>query len=246
MSKLLFIIALLSLSLTKAQNRHLVVEIFYDYTLNNSSSPYSVNSLLTFNNDESIYEIDHTKSFIDSISQENKTEEIVFGLTSNNNTFVYKDFLKNKMTYTNSLQFKDFHIGDSLNIMNWELHDKKKEILGYTCTEATTLYGGRLYIAYFTDEIPISNGPWRFNGLPGVILDVKSIDNYFNITATSISIKKEKREFTNPYENEKLMTWDEFLQLYRKKYDEVLRNGMTPMGPSHTIPKKGIVEYIKD
>lgn len=244
MLKFLFLFLIAPIS--NAQNKDILFEIFYDYTLNSKSQPYIVNSLLKFNKYASIYEIDHTKIFTDPNSKKINNEELVLQITSKENIFVYKDFPKDEMFYTNTLEFKHFYIKDSLNIMNWTIQDKKKDVLGYSCTEAIAPYGGRLYVAYFTDEIPISNGPWRFNGLPGVILEIKSLDNYFEIVATSITIKNEEDLLTNPYKNKKLLNWDEFLKLYRKKYDEVLRNGMTPLGPSTSLPKKGIFEYIKD
>ena len=43
----------------------------------------------------------------------------------------------------------------------------------YTCKKATTHFRGRDYIAWFTTDIPIVAGPWKFNGLPGLVIDIE-------------------------------------------------------------------------
>lgn len=53
--------------------------------------------------------------------------------------------------------------------MEWELHDDTLEILGHECHKATTTWRGRNWTAWYSD-IPCSHGPWKFNGLPGLIL----------------------------------------------------------------------------
>lgn len=60
---------------------------------------------------------------------------------------------------------------DTPNI-KWQLFDEFKEISGYKCQKATTTFRGRNYEAWFTSEVPLSFGPWKFNGLPGLILEV--------------------------------------------------------------------------
>lgn len=43
--------------------------------------------------------------------------------------------------------------------MNWKLYDEETEILGYKCKKATTSFAGRDYIAWYSTEISISDGP---------------------------------------------------------------------------------------
>lgn len=61
-----------------------------------------------------------------------------------------------------------------------------KDIAGYTCHSAQGNYAGRDYQAWFTADIPISDGPWFFCGLPGLILEVSSLDEEFVYTCMSI------------------------------------------------------------
>ena len=57
--------------------------------------------------------------------------------------------------------------------IDWELLDEQKQIGGYNCQKAKGKWGGRLYSAWFTLEIPMSFGPWKLQGLPGLILEAE-------------------------------------------------------------------------
>jgi len=46
-------------------------------------------------------------------------------------------------------------------------------IYGYKCKKATTHFAGRNYIAWFTHQIPIADGPYKFSGLPGLIIKIE-------------------------------------------------------------------------
>jgi len=240
-TKFLFL-SLLTLIGVDAQNSKISGQVIYDYQINPSELTiyYNVVSILNFTEKESLYEIDHLNAVSKTMS------DMQFGIKSEENEFVYKDSKTQTMYYMDNFQFTSFNIKDTLNIMDWTLNENTKEILGYHCQEATTSYGGRFYIAHYTAEIPISNGPWRFNGLPGLILEVHSIDKVFNLKATSLMIKDENIEIKNPFEGKKHMSWQAFLDLYKKKYDEELRNNMKEFGSGIDLAKKGIVEYIKD
>ena len=48
------------------------------------------------------------------------------------------------------------------------------------------VYEGKKYYAWFSTEIPINNGPFVFNGLPGLILKIQNEDSSYVITAKGI------------------------------------------------------------
>ncbi|NJN33487.1 MAG: GLPGLI family protein [Saprospiraceae bacterium] len=56
---------------------------------------------------------------------------------------------------------------------NWKIENTDSLIGKFKCQKATTRFRGRNYEAWFTKEVPISNGPWKFHGLPGLILEVR-------------------------------------------------------------------------
>lgn len=75
---------------------------------------------------------------------------------------------------------------DSLFVLNWEMHDEQKDIAGYVCKKATTSFAGRNYIAWYTPDIILSDGPYKFSGLPGLILSIYDVEKHHVFTATSV------------------------------------------------------------
>lgn len=73
----------------------------------------------------------------------------------------------------------------------WEInYREEKSILGYKCKKATAIFNLRKYIAWYTKEIPVSEGPYRFKGLPGLILEVKDENEYDTFSAVAIEKKQ--------------------------------------------------------
>ena len=52
----------------------------------------------------------------------------------------------------------------------WTLTQDTLTLLGYRCTRATTQFKGRQWSAWYTTDIPVSEGPWKLCGLPGLII----------------------------------------------------------------------------
>jgi GLPGLI family protein len=65
---------------------------------------------------------------------------------------------------------KKYLILDTLPKIEWRIFEDKKTILSYVCQKATGIFRGRTYIVWFTTELPMPAGPWKLNGLPGIIL----------------------------------------------------------------------------
>ena len=72
---------------------------------------------------------------------------------------VYTEVSPNRMSYQ-----------EDLGEMNWTLEDGNEVICGYPCNKASTIYGGRKWTVWYTPDIASSAGPWKFNGLPGLVM----------------------------------------------------------------------------
>lgn len=65
------------------------------------------------------------------------------------------------------------------NNFNWKIENEKKKIGEYNAQKATADFGGRQWTAWFTTDLPFQDGPYKFYGLPGLIVEISdSGDNY--------------------------------------------------------------------
>lgn len=105
--------------------------------------------------------------------------------------FIYKNYSENEMTVVDGISADDYIYNDSLFVQKWQILNDTTTILGYLCQKAICSFRGRDYTAWFTESIPISEGPWKFMGLPGLIVKVYDTDNIFTFTLTGAEQTKE-------------------------------------------------------
>lgn len=91
--------------------------------------------------------------------------------------YVYKNYPQRKMTVTDGLLMQDCIYEDTLYAQNWVIQDSSKLILGHECQKAVCQYRGHCWTAWFAMDIPITDGPWKLCGLPGLILEATTEDN---------------------------------------------------------------------
>ncbi len=73
-----------------------------------------------------------------------------------------------------------FVYSDSVPTLEWSFCDEATDsIMGYDCRKATVEFAGRNYTAWFTPEIPLPFGPYKFGGLPGLILKIEDAERQF-------------------------------------------------------------------
>ncbi|MBI9069318.1 MAG: GLPGLI family protein [Salinivirgaceae bacterium] len=92
---------------------------------------------------------------------------------------VYKNYPhKGNIQFVGKLGSKTSLVVNEEIKLDWQLEEVgDTTILGYTCQKAKCYFGGRNYEAWYTMEIPISEGPYKFNGLPGLIVRVADVEN---------------------------------------------------------------------
>lgn len=109
----------------------------------------------------------------------------------------FKDFSKNELTeYARMpLDLEKFNArySEPLPVQDWSVSDETQTIAGYLCQKATCSFRGREYTAWFSMAIPVSNGPWKLGGLPGLIL--KAYDNDKLYTFECVGLENHKQKF---------------------------------------------------
>ncbi|WP_299777069.1 GLPGLI family protein [uncultured Formosa sp.] len=220
--KKLSLIILLTTSLNYAQTLKGIITInpligIGDETELSEKEKKPIYTSYTFSNNKSIQElISNESTSVDTIIVEHPdveglTMKTTKAIIRSNKLIIYKDYIndvfrlegekKNRQLITENTSIKD-----NIPTYNWTLQNETQTIIGYTCKKATAekiSFGRKQYItAWYTEEIPISDGPKIYNGLPGLILQVDNKNTlikfeklkFFKDTNTEIEAPKNESE----------------------------------------------------
>ncbi len=116
--------------------------------------------------------------------------------------------------------------------INWKILPENSKIEGYKVQKAATNFLGRKWIAWFTNDIQIQDGPYKFNGLPGLILKLEDEkgDHVFNFAGSKKLNSIPNHDFDD---EEKELTisdkkfnqlWKEYLKDPAKRIKQIYSN----------------------
>jgi len=180
------------------------------------SSTSTINSVLYINDNKSL-QVNLGKDIKPQEVDENTRIDVFKGRTK----FVLKDFKKKTLLLSDNIVVKTYLISDTLLNFKWSITKEKRKISNFTCTKALLNFRGRSYIAWFANDIPIQNGPWKFCGLPGLIIKINDDKNIFTYELTGIDLKTklEKNIVSIPvsYSKDQPITHKEYFLLLNKK-----------------------------
>jgi GLPGLI family protein len=71
----------------------------------------------------------------------------------------------------------DYLIEEAMPTIAWKISNDTATFGGLHCQKATGHFKGRDYIVWFCPDLPVHTGPWKLNGLPGVIVDARDTKN---------------------------------------------------------------------
>ncbi len=97
------------------------------------------------------------------------------------------DRANKKISFTCRMAAEDFRVEESASEIDWQLMSDSKKIGPYVCQLAVAQVGGRKWHAWFAPDVPVSVGPWKLHGLPGLIVSAYDDDRQYVFEATSVS-----------------------------------------------------------
>jgi GLPGLI family protein len=100
---------------------------------------------------------------------------------------VYKEYSSKQVIYLEKLNKVDYFYAEPDKSLNWTIVPEDKNISGYSCRKATVSFGGRSWEAWFTKEVPVADGPYKFWGLPGLIIQINDSRNEYNFSLLKLS-----------------------------------------------------------
>lgn len=111
----------------------------------------------------------------------------------------------------------------------WKLSSETKTTK-WKLQKATTTFGGRNWVAWFTTDIPISEGPYKFNGLPGLVVELKESNGNFHYNLIEINKKEKiKTNLVHHLFKKKVIpiTLKQYQNLLLSNYEDPLRTSKT-------------------
>jgi GLPGLI family protein len=168
---------------------------------------------------------------------------------SRNKSIYYKDIIEKRFVNQTEIQGKRFLVKDKLLEINWELSSETKNIGTYTCYKATyskevdkvkiSIKDGEtvkdksketvVTTAWYTLQVPVSNGPAAYQGLPGLILEVN--DGKKTIVCAEIILNPSKKITVTAPKKGKVVSQKKYTKIQKQKRDEMMekikgRNGL--------------------
>ena len=102
---------------------------------------------------------------------------------------IYRNLEQGKFTTYSTVVGTHYLITEDVVIPEWTMYeDSTITVLGMECKKATTNFRGRYWEVWYAEELPISQGPWKLCGLPGMILKA-NCPKFMLIEATGIKNK---------------------------------------------------------
>ncbi|WP_048505049.1 GLPGLI family protein [Chryseobacterium angstadtii] len=86
--------------------------------------------------------------------------------------YIIKSISQQKVYYYDKVAGREIYYQED-RPLKWEIADAKENQNGYSVQKAVTNFGGRVWTAWFTKDINISDGPYKFSGLPGLIVKLE-------------------------------------------------------------------------
>lgn len=134
-----------------------------------------------------------------------------------------------KLTCTGRVCNTDLKYEEDLPEMDWKIQDETDTLLGYMVQKAVCSFRGRDYTAWFAPQLPMQAGPWKFSGLPGLILKVEDSRGHYTLVARRIYL------ISGAVEMPRYL----FLKTSREKYMDALYMSMTELVRASKL-------YLKD
>lgn len=221
-------ILIIFVSFTSYAQKDYATEVFYKVNLNRDVS-ISYVSKLAFNNSISYYTEGNEEINIDEHADKKiKTYGSEFNKT-------YKVDLKSELIFTkDNLNGTIILAKEKRTQIPWEIEEKSKDsILGFACKKATGKFRGRVYTVWFTEEIPARFGPWKLNGLPGLILEAKDNLNEVEFIVEKIKKLKKSKPFKDNFPGNdpeyKIITLKEYTDKQAKDVDSKIQALLSKM-----------------
>ncbi|KMQ66450.1 hypothetical protein ACM46_02630 [Chryseobacterium angstadtii] len=163
-----------------AQNNRFVYQVTMKPDAENKTDIKTENAYLDISAEKSIFYSENRykrdsilqKAFQGGGGRGSVSREQMEGVRTNINYSVEKDKSSQKTTFKDRIG-RDIYSYEEDRPLNWKMSSETTKIGDYKVQKATTDFAGRKWTAWFTTDLPYQDGPYKFGGLPGLIVKVE-------------------------------------------------------------------------
>lgn len=141
-----------------------------------------------------------------------------FGSTPRNsgvNWTFYSNYPEGKTTFCMPHFHDQYRVEEPLATPDWTMvSDSVATILGHECFLATCHLGGRDWSAWYTTDIPLSYGPYKFSGLPGLVLRAYDSERAYTFDCMGMEEVKGNVPITWSFDDYEPVTWKELYKAF--------------------------------
>lgn len=208
--------------------------ITFERVLNFNSNPQSSSFSLFFNPNFSVFYENRKEPQEDAILKPSSDDEfdLSFDVKFNGSKYIVltnieTDSIQSQVSLFCNGKQQTYIVEEKINTINWKIENEFKTVNDLKVQKAIGEFRGRKYIAWFSNEIPVKYGPWKLNGLPGLILNVADDKNevMFYVKTIKIPLESEstaKNDFQFNCDIEKI-SLAEYVKLKEQQVEEVMK-----------------------
>ncbi|MEA1875824.1 MAG: GLPGLI family protein [Bacteroidota bacterium] len=177
---------------------------------------------LLFNEKFSLYQNGKEDESAEDVAMEQEGMVFKMSMMEPDNKLFF-DIEKSKTIEQREFMTRMFLIQSEIEQGGWKMTGEQKVILDYQCFQTVRENEeGEKTVAWFCPAIPVSSGPLKFLGLPGLVLQVEQMDGDHTITAISVDFMKvDKKLMVKPKKGKKVN---------QEEFDQIVEDKMKEMG----------------
>jgi GLPGLI family protein len=151
----------------------------------NRAHPYTENMVLYVGKsagayrsyDGIVYKAQFKKAFAEAAASSPDGRPMINRRGVGSNVEYYQYPSEQKLLTKDQLLMNEYAIVGPMPAIDWKISGDTATFGGLHCQKATCHFKGRDYTAWFCPDLPVHIGPWKLNGLPGVIVDAHDAKN---------------------------------------------------------------------
>ncbi len=147
----------------------------------------------------------------------------------------YQNLTKKSMISSEITISSRYLVLDTMSVIPWKLLNNTKKIQNIECFSAQAEYRGRVWTAWYAPSIPVSSGPWKLYGLPGLILEAEDRNSAIKYECATVNIPKPKevevgeKEFLEDLKKKRI-SYKEYVKTLKESLDNFEKMQTNPDG----------------